>query len=62
MSSSSDGWNLKPGGSWEIDLGSFPIGINDEETKGTKTQRYYLLLSCNHKSTLTRPLYGISCR
>ena len=58
MSSSSDGRNLKTGGSWEIELGSFSIGINDEEEKGN-------LVSCEQESTETRQsynLHGISCR
>ena len=52
MSSSSDGWNLKPGGSWEIELGSFSIEINDEEEKGN-------LVSCEQESTETRQLYNL---
>lgn len=59
MSSSSDGRNLKPGGSWEIELCFFfSIGINDEEEKGN-------LVSCEQESTETRQIYnlcGISCR
>ena len=53
MSSSSDGRNLKSGGSnWEIELGSFSIGINDEEEKGN-------LVSCEQESTETRQLYNL---